>query len=748
MSSSPFAALCVLALLPLACSACAPPPPSTAAASSAAGPFFVSPTGSDASDGLSPASAFLTPARAQLAARAVPRPLVADLFVYLAAGTYELAATLAFAPGDGGDGPGARVVWALAPDDAARGAHATLSGGRALATAPAPGRAPGVLRSALPEALRGSRPRQLFVNGARRFPARVPAPAGPARRDLYSDASTLHMASSLDGCGFNASGCWAPGGCAPVDAWGFVWNASSPPPLTYEDLAGVDVLSFGSWTAAWAPVAGLFAANRSLITAEPLSNAPPGAMGGPCTSGGRFVLHNVAEALTEGSGAAYFSDAENAVYYAPLASEAGGSAGALELVVPVLPAVITVVGDDCGGPIAHLRLQGLNISHSTEAVPRPGSYQAPRGAVELASAAHVVLANVSVAHAGGAGVMLLGALVDVSIEASDVRDCGGDGVGDSGATGDNVGTSITDSIVESTGHIFLAQPGGIRITGSAAGTVTVAHNLVRDTSYSGIALGWTAGAARPPPGPVAAYQFVVDSNIVTDIGQGTLNDFGAIYLSTNGFTCEATETCFMPALVTGNVVTNVLGYAEAGSGVYTDENMAGLYAVGNVFAFVSHNAVYLHCGDNHSVVNNILYAGHDAGAGQASLFGSCNTGGVAPQDANVSMLVERNVFVVAGAGSTLFDAGELFPAPNVSFAQNTYWALPPLAPAAALLFPPGNSRSLAQWQQAGFDAGSGEGDPLVDTGTWALLAGSPALARGFVQLDVSGAGPRRGGASA
>ena len=91
---------------------------------------------------------------------------------------------------------------------------------------------------------------------------------------------------------------------------------------------------------------------------------------------------------------------------------------------------------------------------------------------------------------------------------------------------------------------------------------------------------------------------MVDSNVVTDIGQATLNDFGAIYLSTNGFVCEATETCFLPSLVTGNLVTNVNGYAEAGSGVYTDENMAGLYAVGNVFAFLSHNAVYLHCGDN------------------------------------------------------------------------------------------------------------------------------------------------------
>jgi hypothetical protein len=149
-------------------------------------------------------------------------------------------------------------------------------------------------------------------------------------------------------------------------------------------------------------------------------------------------------------------------------------------------------------------------------------------------------------------------------------------------------------------------------------------------------------------------------------------------------------------------------------------------------------------------VNNILYDGHDRGAGQASLFGSCNTGGVSPPDANVSMAVQRNVFVVAGTGSTLFDAGELFPAANVSFEANTYFAVPPLSPAAALAFPPANSRSFAQWQAAGQDANGGVGDPLIvnpqpapGDGDWRLGAASPALARGFQQLDLSKVGPQR-----
>ena len=67
--------LLLLLLLLLLGAAAAPP-----------GPFYVSPSGDDGADGLSPATAFRTPARAQLAARAVARPLAADLSVRPTAG--------------------------------------------------------------------------------------------------------------------------------------------------------------------------------------------------------------------------------------------------------------------------------------------------------------------------------------------------------------------------------------------------------------------------------------------------------------------------------------------------------------------------------------------------------------------------------------------------------------------------------------------------------------------------------------
>ena len=87
----------------------------------------------------------------------------------------------------------------------------------------------------------------------------------------------------------------------------------------------------------------------------------------------------------------------------------------------------------------------------------------------------------------------------------------------------------------------------------------------------------------------------------------------------------------------------------------------------------------------------------------------------------------------------------MYPAANMSFSNNTYWAAPPLD-SAGLLWPPKNSLTFAQWTAEGEDAGSIVADPLLadaPNGNFTLLPDSPALARGFQQLDLSSVGPRR-----
>jgi hypothetical protein len=103
---------------------------------------------------------------------------------------------------------------------------------------------------------------------------------------------------------------------------------------------------------------------------------------------------------------------------------------------------------------------------------------------------------------------------------------------------------------------------------------TVAHNLVRDTPYGGIMVGWHSGAPRPAaPAP---WRYNVSSNLVEDVGMGVLNDFGGIYVSMGapGYKCEDSDACYIPTLVHGNLVRRVTAYNWAGNGAYTDENVA------------------------------------------------------------------------------------------------------------------------------------------------------------------------------
>jgi len=221
-------------------------------------------------------------------------------------------------------------------------------------------------------------------------------------------------------------------------------------------------------------------------------------------------------------------------------------------------------------------------------------------------------------------------------------------------------------------------------------------------------------------------------------------------VSTNGYVCQATDSCWLPTLVRNNYVRGVRGYNYGGEGFYADENVAGTDVEGNALGDVSGAAVYLHCGDGQRVANNVLWGSHAAPAGGGhggfapGLVGSCNTGGVAPADANISAAFDVNVLLVSTAGGTLFDGGGFWPLANMSFTRNTYWSAAPGGGGVAFPLAGAVNATFAAWQAAGEDAAGGVDDPRVADaagGDFTLAPGSPALARGFQQL-TTGWGPR------
>lgn len=198
---------------------------------------------------------------------------------------------------------------------------------------------------------------------------------------------------------------------------------------------------------------------------------------------------------------------------------------------------------------------------------------------------------------------------------------------------------------------------------------------------------------------------------------------------------------------------NVRGYDYGGEGIYADENVAGVYITGNAVGNVSGAALYLHCGLNQSVVNNIFWGGKQASGphftgGGAGLVGSCNTGGVEPQWTNISALLQHNVFELTVPGSTLFNTGQTLGAE--AYSSNVWWVTPAAGAPSGLRWLGNVStsplRTWQQWQAGGQDVQGAVADPLIADAAgsdFTLLPGSPALALGFQQLFPNGPpGPR------
>ena len=718
--------------------------------------FYLSPNGNDSFTGLLPSpnptntdGPFLTPFAAQLAVLAVPRPLAGTVTIYVREGLYELNQTLVLGPGSGGDSPDSSVLWTKYPSDSGQ---AIFSGGVRISNWTETSQ-PGIYKANLPMSapIRSRSLFETFANGesARRTPARVPMPAGSGRENLYSDESTLHYVGLLDHSPLDAP-CWGSKANESVNQWGFVFNSSDSrsPKSTWADVTGLDVLVFGAWTASWASVASIHEDNSSLIVTNPLTSAVPGQWGGRgCPSGARFVLFNAYEGLVPGSGYFYVNDSSREIFYAPYVNEDMTS---LQLSVPVLSSVVSLSGDDCGGPLFSITFSDLSIRHASDGGCRESDQgnDVQSGSFTLSTATDVSLINMEFSNSDGSGIYLTDFLTRVSIINCSVTSVGGDGIGlklvyeDVGSYPRN--TTIFNNSISGVGHVFFGQPSGIRVQGDPSGTVNVSHNLVSSSTYAGIMIGWQSGSTRPSSD--FTWQFIVQNNKVENCGLSTLSDFGGIYVSSAGYSCETTESCYLPTLVTDNFVSNVNAYNYGGEGVYTDENVAGVSVVNNVLANVSGTGIYFHCGDNLTAVNNLVFSSHikpfvssENGFSNSGLLNGCNTGGVDPKNTNTSSFISNNVFIITQAGGTIFTHGALYPVANETYRNNVYWAENE-GLLSSILFPVTSAinSTLKEWQTImEEDLQSVISDPLVadlNNGNYTLLNDSPALILGFKQL--------------
>jgi Right handed beta helix region len=513
-----------------------------------------------------------TLARARLAAMASGSPRLA-VRVLIQPGTYPLTVPLAMTAADSGTASAPMSYEAVNPGTV------TISGGVTLIqrTAASGGSAPAVFDVPGAAGTNWNGGGQLFVNGRR---------ATLARQPNAGQYYFIQKATALPTEAANAQGRAA-----------FV---PSPEALTWVNgLPSVDrsravVNIMHAWTASQHHFASSAPAGSIQVA--------PSANWGFLVSGvsQRYFIENVAQALD--APGEWFWDASG-VRYIPAAGEAGAT---LTAVMPVLSKLITISGNMNNQTWAqYISIKGLTFAHTRYQTPSNGFFDSQAAsyagaAIEVDNAKNIQIDNCVVTGVAGYGVWLRRAVRDSTITNSTMNDLGAGGLqmshqyvnsADPMQSGHN---SATGNRIGNTGKIF---PGAVGIWVGTGFDNTVANNLVYNTTYSGISVGWTWGY-----GTATSGNNKITDNLLANIGQGMLSDMGGIY--TVGIAAGTT--------LSGNVIREVRGYPAYGAGawgIYQDNGSSQTVVSNNIVVGTGNGTYQLGTGRRNTVQSNLLALG-------------------------------------------------------------------------------------------------------------------------------------------
>jgi hypothetical protein len=639
--------------------------------------------------------------------RGVEPDRAGEIVVEVAAGRYELAATLEITPADSGTAAAPTVIRAAA------GARPVFSGGRTISGWAVEDSPTGPCWVAeLPEVAAGSWSfAQLFVDGQRRFRPVVPA------EGWFEIAAELPPSEASAGKGHDRFVCRGDELCSD-----------------WANLGDVEVVGVHRWTMSRIPIRSLepgspagegqggegAAAAGDLVTVNLAGHTR--ALTAWCSfpKGNRFRAENVREALGR-PGSWYLDRPTGRLTYCPLAGERPETA---VVVAPRLDTLVVIRGDRATGkPVEHLRFEGLCFAHGNWTLPAGGqSYPQAEvnvgAAVSLEGARQVTFTDVAVVHVGRYAVALGGGCRDCTLERCELVDLGAGGVlvgttgggqswavpGRDGSGDDVTGNTIRDCSILHGGRL---HPAAVGVWIGHASHTSVEACEIADLTYTGVSVGWSWGYA-----PTRAHHNRVLRNRIHHLGYGVLSDMGGVY--TLGVSPGTT--------VEGNVIHDVTSHHYGGWGLYTDEGSTGIVMRNNLVYRTSSGGFHQHYGRDNSIENNVFAAARDWQLQRSRI------------EDHTSFVFRRNIVWWDSAAPLV--RGDW--TKGLETDHNCYWNA-----AGPVTFPGGGD--LAARQAAGQDAGSIVADPLFAdpaAGDFALSPDSPARRAGFEPLDPAAAGRR------
>jgi len=653
------------------------------------GDFYVSPAGNDAwsgtraepaPDGTDGPLATLQGARDAIRRLQAKGPLERPIRVLVGGGTYRVTGPIVFTSEDSGREQ-APITYAAWP-----GQKPLVTGGVPIAGWKKQGDGP-LWRTVVPEVKEGKwYCRQLFVEGKRAVPARLPndgffRSAGPgvpykdrgaARRDPKTKVSLFYENEDLKP--------WA-------------------------DLDDAVAVVYHSWTASRHRIKSLDTEKKRVEF-----TAPSGWPMGYWEKNQRYYVEFVREGL-DAPGEWHLDRATGVLTYYP---RPGEDMNAAEVIAARPEELLRLEGDPAAGKfVEHLRFEGLSFQHTAWTMPEAETVdgQAAAGlktaAVYAVGARHCAFRECEIAHTGGYGLWLQVGSKDNRVEQSHVHDLGAGGVRLGETTLPNEPdlqterNTVHNCFLHDGGNVYHA---GIGVWIGRSSHNTISHNDICDFLYTGVSVGWSWGYA-----PSTAHHNRIEHNHIHHLGWGQLSDMGGIYCL--GLS-PGTQLRY-------NRIHDVLSYAYGGWGLYTDEGSTGILMENNVVYRVKDGAFHQHYGRENVVRNNVLALSATYGQIRRSR-----------QEEHSSFTVERNI-IYSNAVPIL---GGNWSNGNYRLDSNCYWDASGKAPE----FPGG--LTLAQWQEKGHDAGSIVADPKFadpERFDFSLPADSPALKVGFQPIDTS-----------
>jgi hypothetical protein len=314
----------------------------------------------------------------------------------------------------------------------------------------------------------------------------------------------------------------------------------------------------------------------------------------------RFFIENVASALDQ---AGEWLWDTNGLRYISTAADAGK---AVAFDMPNLEQLLIIKGNATTGSwVQDLQFRGLGFAYTRLITPEAGYVDGQAGsdvraAVEVDAARRIVIDGCSLTRTGGYGIWFRTSVRESTVSNCRMNDLGGGGVKlgltaqsptDANGTGLN---TVHANIVTDTGKQI---PGSVGLWIGQSSDNTVSNNLVANTSYTAISVGWSWSY-----GTATASRNRVVNNLLINIGQGVLSDLGGIY--TLG---ESPGT-----VISGNVMHEVRpyqGYGAGAWGMYNDEATTGVLWENNVVVGTDSGGYLLHYGRNNTVRSNLLAYG-------------------------------------------------------------------------------------------------------------------------------------------